>query len=73
MRPARVTGMEIGGVTPVALSGELEVWIDARIMACEWVILGGGDRSRKIKVAPALFERMPGATVVEGLALDPPA
>ena len=68
-----VTGMEIGGVTPVALSGELEVWIDARIMACEWVILGGGDRSRKIKVAPALFERMPGATVVEGLALDPPA
>ena len=68
-----VTGMEIGGVTPVALPGELEVWVDARIMACEWVILGGGDRSHKIKVAPALFERMPSATVIEGLALDPPA
>ena len=67
------TGMEIGGVTPVALPHELEVWVDARIMACEWVILGGGDRSHKIKVAPALFERMPSATVIEGLALDPAA
>ena len=67
------TGMEIGGVTPLALPGELEVWVDARIMACEWVILGGGDRSHKIRVAPALFERMPSATVVEGLALEPPA
>ena len=68
-----VTGMDIGGVTPIALPEELEVWVDARIMACEWVILGGGDRSHKIKVAPALFERMASATVIEGLALDPPA
>ena len=68
-----VTGMEIGGVTPIALPDEIEVWIDARIMTCEWIILGGGDRSHKIKVAPALFERMPSATVVEGLALDPKA
>ena len=67
------TGMEIGGVTPLALPGELEVWVDARIMACEWVILGGGDRSHKIRVAPAIFERMPSATVVEGLALEHPA
>ena len=67
------TGMEIGGVTPIALPDGLEIWIDARIMACEWVILGGGDRSSKIRVSPALFERMPGASVIEGLALDPPA
>ena len=68
-----VTGMEIGGVTPIALPGELEIWVDARIMACQWVILGGGDRSHKIKVAPALFERVPSVTVIDGLALDPPA
>ena len=66
------TGMEIGGVTPVALPDGLEIWVDSRIMACGWVILGGGDRSRKIKVAPALFERQSGATVIDGLALDPP-
>ena len=68
-----VTGMEIGGVTPLALPGDLEVWIDARIMQCEWVILGGGDRSHKIRVAPALFQGIPGVTVIDGLALDPPA
>ena len=68
-----VTGMEIGGVTPLALPDGLEIWIDARIMACEWVILGGGDRSHKIRVDPALFERTPSVTVIEGLALDPPA
>ena len=67
------TGMEIGGVTPLALPEALEVWVDARVMACEWIILGGGDRSHKIKVAPALFERLPATTVIEGLALDPPA
>ena len=27
-----VTGMEIGGVTPIALPEDLEVWVDARIM-----------------------------------------
>ena len=68
-----VTGMEIGGVTPIALPDGLEVWVDARIAACEWVILGGGDRASKIKVSPVLFEGMPGASVIEGLALDPPA
>lgn len=68
-----VTGMEIGGVTPVALPDGLETWVDARVMDCDWVILGGGDRSRKIKVEPRLFERLPGAAVVEGLALEPPS
>ena len=67
-----VTGMEIGGVTPVALPDDLEIWVDARIMACDRVILGGGDRSRKIWVEPRLLEELPGATVVEGLALEPP-
>ena len=66
-----LTGMEIGGVTPLALPAGLEVWVDARVRACEWVILGGGGRSTKIKVAAALFDRIPGASLVEGLALDP--
>ena len=64
------TGMEIGGVTPLALPEALEIWVDARVMACEWIILGGGDRSHKIKVVPELFERIPSVTVIEGLALE---
>ena len=41
-------------MTPIALPGELEVWVDARVMACDWVILGGGDRSHKINLLLAL-------------------
>ena len=66
-----LTGMEIGGVTPLALPAGLEVWVDARARACEWVILGGGGRSTKIKAAAAIFDHIPGASVVEGLALGP--
>ncbi len=63
-----ITGMEIGGVTPLALPPDLPVWVDAAVMGCDYVILGGGNRASKLKVSPALFERLPGAEVIEGLA-----
>jgi prolyl-tRNA editing enzyme YbaK/EbsC (Cys-tRNA(Pro) deacylase) len=66
---AEVTGMLIGGVTPFGLPGGLPLWIDAAVMACRWVILGGGSRSLKVKAAPSILERLPGAEVVEGLAV----
>lgn len=62
-----VTGMEIGGVTPIGLSAELPLYVDQRIMNKEWVILGGGSRGLKIKVSPKLFNRI-GAQVVSDLA-----
>jgi prolyl-tRNA editing enzyme YbaK/EbsC (Cys-tRNA(Pro) deacylase) len=65
-----LTGMEIGGVTPFGLPSELEVLVDARVMARPWVILGGGNRSSKLKVAPEVLEALPGCRVVEGLAFD---
>ena len=67
----RLTGMAIGGVTPLALPSDLPLWVDARIMRRIEVILGGGNRHSKIRVPPAIFERNPGAEVVEGLALEP--
>ncbi len=69
---AAMTGMEIGGVTPIGLPEEVPVWVDARIMDADYVILGGGDRSSKIKISPKVFELVPGCTVVEGLAKLPP-
>ncbi len=63
-----LTGMELGGVTPPALPENLPLWVDKQIMTCEYVILGGGSRSCKIKITPELFLHMPNATVVEGLA-----
>lgn len=50
-----LTGMEIGGVTPFALPSGLPLYVDERVMKAEWVILGGGSRTIKIKIAPRVF------------------
>ena len=68
---ARVTGMTIGGVTPLGLPADLPLWVDARVMERSEIILGGGTRHSKIRVPPAIFELVPSAEVVDGLALDP--
>ncbi len=67
-----ITGMEIGGVTPICLPPDLPVWIDSRIMALESVILGGGDRTSKIVVDPKIFEMTPNAEIVAELAREVP-
>lgn len=64
----RVTGMEIGGVTPLGLPGDLPIWIDSAVMACEYVLLGGGNRTSKLKVDPRVLTQQPAAEVVPGLA-----
>lgn len=64
-----LTGMEIGGVTPLALPPELPIYVDARVMTVERVVLGGGSRSLKVDVPPSIFERLPNPVeVVHGLA-----
>ena len=63
-----VTGMMIGGVTPFGLDGKLPLWVDTQVVEHEWVIVGGGSRSCKIKVDSEVFARMPEVDVVEGLA-----
>jgi prolyl-tRNA editing enzyme YbaK/EbsC (Cys-tRNA(Pro) deacylase) len=66
----RITGMEIGGVTPFALDG-LPLWIDSRVMARDRIVLGGGNRACKVVGPSTLLTALPGAEVVDGLALDP--
>ncbi len=69
---AQMTGMQIGGVTPYGLPTGLPIWIDAAVMACERIIVGGGSRDRKLLVPPASLAGLPGAEVVEGLATPSP-
>lgn len=64
-KSAELTGMLMGGVTPFGLPDELPLWIDARVMALDWVILGGGSRSLKIKVDPRVLESGGGEVVVD--------
>ena len=65
-----LTGMMIGGVTIFALPPALAVYVDERLMALDWLILGGGSRSIKIKTSPEVFRRLPNTTIVPGLATD---
>ncbi len=64
-----LTGMIIGGVTPFGLPRDLPIYLDERIMTLEWVIVGGGSRSQKVRVAPSVLAAIPNAEVVEGLSL----
>jgi prolyl-tRNA editing enzyme YbaK/EbsC (Cys-tRNA(Pro) deacylase) len=64
-----ITGMAIGGVTPFGLDPALPLWIDAAVMARGRIVLGGGSRACKVVGPPELLLRLPGAEVVEGLAV----
>ena len=63
-----LTGMMIGGVTIFALPEGLPIYVDEALMSCPYVILGGGSRSTKIKIAPDVFRRLPAARIIAGLA-----
>jgi prolyl-tRNA editing enzyme YbaK/EbsC (Cys-tRNA(Pro) deacylase) len=62
-----LTGMQVGGVTPFSLPAGMPLYIDDRIVTLDWVILGGGGRSLKVKTAPEALIKL-GAEVVTGLA-----
>lgn len=64
---AEITGMMIGGVTALALPPELPIFLDPGLTDLDYVILGGGSRSIKIKISPEIFDAVPNARVVEGL------
>ena len=65
-----LTGMQIGGVTALGLPESLPLWVDNRVMDCEYIILGGGSRSIKIRISPRVFDLTPNTEVVEGLAVE---
>ena len=64
----QLTGMEIGGVTPFGLTEAIPVYVDARIMSLDEIIVGGGNRSTKVSVNPEVFDRMPSVSIIEDLA-----
>jgi prolyl-tRNA editing enzyme YbaK/EbsC (Cys-tRNA(Pro) deacylase) len=65
-----LTGMEIGGVTPFGLPPDLPILVDARVMEPDWIVLGGGNRSSKLRLGPDALRRVPNLRVIEGLAVD---
>ena len=62
------TGMEIGGVTPFGLPAAMPILVDSRVMEPDWIVLGGGNRSSKLRLAPKALGQLPSVRVIEGLA-----
>jgi prolyl-tRNA editing enzyme YbaK/EbsC (Cys-tRNA(Pro) deacylase) len=60
-----LTGQLIGGVTVFGLPESLTVYVDARVMERESVIVGGGNRSTKVRLAPEELRKLPGVEVVD--------
>ncbi|GAB3037805.1 YbaK/EbsC family protein [Parafrigoribacterium mesophilum] len=63
----RLTGMLIGGVTAIGTQG-LPIYVDSAVMQQSEVIMGGGNRTSKLRLNPAELAKLPGVEVVEGLA-----
>ena len=62
---AQLSGMEIGGVTLVGLPDGMPILIDRRVMERDAVILGGGNRTSKVRVDPKELLKLPGASVAD--------
>ncbi len=64
-----LTGMQIGGVTVLGLPKDLPIYLDAALLELEYVVIGDGGRSAKLKLAPRALERLASASVVPGLGI----
>ena len=65
----QVTGMMIGGVTALALPKGLPIYADTRLLEMDYIILGAGSRSGKLKMAPQELAKLPGLEFIEGLSI----
>ena len=63
-----VTGMMIGGVTALALPDGLPIYADVRLLEMDYVILGAGSRSGKVKLPPQELEKLPSLEFIEDLS-----
>ena len=65
-----LTGMAIGGVTVFGLPDQVQVWVDPRVLENDWIVIGAGSRSAKIRLDPAQLSGLDGFEVVPELALE---
>jgi prolyl-tRNA editing enzyme YbaK/EbsC (Cys-tRNA(Pro) deacylase) len=64
----QLTQMEMGAVTPFGLPPEIPIYVDDRVLQENFVIMGAGERSQKIKVSPQALLALPQVQVIAGLA-----
>ena len=62
---ADLTGMLIGGVTIAGLPPDIPIYVDERVMEQPRVIIGGGNRSSKARLAPSELLKLPNASAAD--------
>lgn len=62
---AELTGMKIGGVTIPGLPADMPIYLDERVMERPHIIVGGGNRTSKIRLAPSELLKLPSASVAD--------
>ena len=67
-----VTGQLIGGVTVFGLPEAIPLYVDALVMERQWIIVGGGNRSTKVRLAPAELRKLPNARVEDIASIRSP-
>jgi prolyl-tRNA editing enzyme YbaK/EbsC (Cys-tRNA(Pro) deacylase) len=63
------TAMEYGGITPIGLPADWPILVDAAVVAAGDVVIGSGLRRSKLVLAGQALGRLPGAEVIEALAV----
>lgn len=61
---AQLSGQAIGGVTLVGLPEDIPILIDGMVMERASIIIGGGNRTSKVRVDPHELEKLPNMRVV---------
>jgi prolyl-tRNA editing enzyme YbaK/EbsC (Cys-tRNA(Pro) deacylase) len=60
-----LTGQLIGGVSIAGLPADLPVYLDERVMEAPKIIIGGGNRTSKVRLAPQELLKLPNAQVAD--------
>ena len=63
---AQLTGMLIGGVVAIGIP-DLPIYVDSTVLQRPEVLMGGGNRSSKLRLHPHELLKLPNVTVVENL------
>ena len=68
-RAVEESGMEYGGITPIGVPPQWRLLLDARVPEIESVLIGSGIRGSKLILPGRLLAELPGAEVVDDLAI----
>jgi prolyl-tRNA editing enzyme YbaK/EbsC (Cys-tRNA(Pro) deacylase) len=63
------SGMEYGGITPIGLPGGWPVYLSAGVAAADRAVIGSGLRRSKLVVPGSALAGLPGAVVLDDLAV----